>query len=172
MDLFETIHARQSIRVYTDQPVEEDRLQRILQAAADAPSAGNRQAYEIYLVRDVKLRQELAKAAGDQEFLTQAPLVLVFCTNPARNVERYARRGETLYAVQDAAIACSFAMLAAAAQGLGSVWVGAFDEKTVSRILNLPSGQRPVSLLPVGYPGETPPRRPRRPLGDLVHPVG
>jgi len=172
MDLFEVIHARQSIRLYTEQSIEDEKLQRILQAAADAPSAGNRQAYEIYLVRDLALRQELARAAGDQEFLAQAPVVLVFCTYPARNAERYAKRGATLYAVQDAAIACSFAMLAAAAQGLGSVWVGAFDEQEVSRILGLPPDQRPVSMLPVGYPGETPDRRARRPVLDLVHLAG
>ena len=172
MDLFELLHTRQSIRLYTDQPVEEDKLQRILQAAAQAPSAGNRQAYEIYLVRDQGLRQQLVQAAGEQEFLAQAPVVLAFCTHPALNAERYAQRGEALYAVQDAAIACTCAMLAATAEGLGSVWVGAFDEQEVSRILGLPPGQRPVSLLPIGYPGEIPARRDRRPLEDLVHPVG
>jgi nitroreductase len=172
MDLFETLLTRQSIRLYTDQPVEEDRLERILQAARQAPSAGNRQAYEIYLVRDETLRRQLVKAAGEQEFLAQAPVVLVFCTHPARNAERYAKRGETLYAVQDAAIACTCAMLAAAALELGTVWVGAFDEAEVSRILGIPADQRPVSMLPVGYPAEIPARRARRPLEDLVHEVG
>ena len=171
MDLFEVIHARQSIRLYTEQSIEDEKLQRILQAAADAPSAGNRQAYEIYLVRDLELRKQLVQAAGEQEFLAQAPVVLVFCTHPARNAERYAQRGETLYAVQDATIACTCAMLAVTAQGLGSVWVGAFDEQEVSRILGLPSDQRPVTLLPIGYAGEIPARRNRRSLEDLVHPV-
>ena len=169
MDLFEVLHTRQSIRLYTDQPVDEDSLQHILEAAAQAPSAGNRQAYEIYLVRDLSLRQALVKAAGDQEFLAQAPVVLAFCTNPARNADRYGKRGESLYAVQDAAIACTCAMLAATALGLGSVWVGAFDEGEVTRILGLPPRQRPVSLLPVGHPAEIPDRRSRRLLDDLVH---
>lgn len=172
MDFFDTITTRQSIRAYTTQTVDEEKLQHILQAANAAPSAGNRQAYEIYLVRSLSLRQKLVKAAGDQEFLAQAPVVLVFCAHPALNAERYGKRGESLYAVQDATIACTFAMLAAAAQGLGSVWVGAFNESQVSQILGLQAGERPIILLPIGYPAELPERRGRRALSDLVHPVG
>ncbi|MBP1701589.1 MAG: nitroreductase [Chloroflexi bacterium] len=171
MDFFDTITTRQSIRAYTNQPVEEDKLQCILEAANHAPSAGNRQAFEIYLVRSLSLRQNLVKAAGGQEFLAQAPVVLVFCTHPARNADRYGKRGESLYAVQDATIACTFAMLAAAAQGIGSVWVGAFDESQVRQILDLPDGERPIILLPIGYPAELPERRGRRALSELVHPV-
>ena len=172
MDFFDALTTRQSIRAYSDQPIEEDKLQRILQAANRAPSAGNRQAYEIYLVHSLALRQKLAKAAGDQEFLAQAPFVLVFCTHPARNADRYAQRGEMLYSVQDATIACTFAMLAATALGLGSVWVGAFNEEAVRQILDIAAGQRPVAMLPIGYAAELPLRRARRTLDDLVHEVG
>lgn len=172
MDTFATIAARHSIRQYLDRPVEEEKLQCILQAANAAPSAGNRQAYEIYLVRQAELRHRLAEAAWNQEFIAQAPLLLVFCTNPQRNRDRYGERGETLYCLQDATIACTFAMLAATDQGLGSVWVGAFDEGRVRQILNLPDEQRPVILLPVGYPAVKPLPRPRRKLEDLVHEVG
>lgn len=171
MHYFDLIQARHSIRQYLDQPVEEEKLQCILQAANAAPSAGNRQAYEIYLVRREDLRRRLVEAAWNQEFIFQAPLLLVFCTNPQRNADRYGERGEMLYSLQDATIACTFAMLAATEQGLGTVWVGAFDEERVRQILDLLAGQRPIILLPVGYPAFKPRPRPRRELADLVHEV-
>jgi hypothetical protein len=91
------------------------------------------QAYEVYLVQQAARRAELAQGAGDQEFLAQAPIVLVFCTHAMRAESRYRERGSELYCIQDATIACTFAMLAATALGLSSVWVGAFDEKTIRK---------------------------------------
>ena len=84
---------------------------------------------------------------------------------------KYGMRGTDLYSVQDASIACAFAMLAATALGLASVWVGAFSEAQVSHLLGLPEDQRPVAMLPIGYAAETPVGRKRRPLGDLIHEV-
>jgi nitroreductase len=171
MDFFEVIRARRSIRVFDERPVEEEKIRAILEAADAAPSAGNLQAYEIYLVRDPAALGRLARALTRMEFFSVVPVVLVFCANPARNEARYAERGKRLYAVQDATIACTHAMLAAAALGLGSVWVGAFREQEVSGALNLPGSVSPVALLPVGYPAEILEPRSRRPLEDLVHPV-
>jgi nitroreductase len=171
MEFSELINRRQSIRLYKEAPVPEEALRRVLQAANAAPSAGNRQAYEIYLVRNTEKRKLLVQAAGNQEFLAQAPITLFFCANPRRNAERYGERGESLYAVQDATIACTYAMLAAANEGLGTVWVGAFDERAVTQLLDLPEGLRAVAMLPIGYAAETPARRGRRRLEDLVHSV-
>jgi nitroreductase len=169
MEFFDVVERRRSVRVFTDQPVEKEKLDRILQACRDAPSAGNRQAYEIYVVTDAARRGDLARAAYEQAFLAQAPLALVFCTHAGLSAERYGERGENLYALQDASIACTFAMLAATAQGLASVWVGAYDDDRVWRILGEPPGQVPVAVLPLGYPAETPARRPRRQLEELAH---
>ena len=103
------------------------------------------------LVRDPERKQSLAAAALDQEFVVEAPVVLVFCAHPARSSPKYAARGEQLYSVQDTTIACTYAMLAATALGLASVWVGAFEDQAVSAALNLPQGWLPVALLPLGY---------------------
>ena len=135
MDFFELIKARRSVRIFTPAPVETDELNAILEAARIAPSAGNLQAYEIYLVQDEQQRQALVKAASGQEFISQAPVVLGFCANPGRAAVKYGKRGEQLYAVQDATIACTFAMLAATALGLASVWVGAFKVQAVRLVL-------------------------------------
>jgi nitroreductase len=171
MDFFEVINQRHSIRAYQNKPIEPEKLEQILQAVRKAPSAGNLQAYEVYLVCDDKHKASLAKAAGDQEFLMQAPIVLVFCTHASRSASRYEERGTNLYCVQDATIACTFAMLAATALGLSTAWVGAFDEDEVRYIINAPHGYRPVAMLPIGYGAESPRIRPRRSLNDLVHQV-
>lgn len=169
MEFFQLIEGRHSTRGYVSTPVEEPKLQQILTAANRAPSAGNKQGYEIYVVRSLEQRQALVKAAGDQEFLAEAPLVLIFCTHPARLVEWYQERGTSLYAIQDATIACTFAMLAASDLGLSTVWVGAFDEQSVRQAANIPPERRPVAMLPIGYAGAAPRLTPRRDLGDLVH---
>ena len=171
MEFFEVINTRHSIRTYQSTPIEPEKLEQILQAINRAPSAGNRQAYEVYLVEDAPRKAALVQAAGGQEFLAQAPVVLVFCANPALNRERYAQRGETLYTIQDATIACTFAMLAATALGLSSVWVGAFNEDAVHALIGEPAGQRPVAMLPIGYAAAQPRQRDRRPLDDVVHRV-
>jgi nitroreductase len=171
MDFFSLTEHRHSTRSYLDRPVEPEKLQRLLQAVNRAPSAGNLQAYEIVLVRDPARKWKLASAAGGQEFLAQAPVVLVFCAHPARSSPRYAQRGERLYSVQDATIACTYAMLAATELGLASVWIGAFQDEAVSAALNLSEAWRPVAMLPVGYAAQPGRPTPRRELADLVHEV-
>jgi nitroreductase len=171
MELFETIQARQSVRTYQSTDVATEQLEAILSAANQAPSAGNLQAYEIYVTRDLAVKRALAKAAWNQDFVAQAPIVLIFCTHPARSASRYKERGQRLYCLQDATIAVAYAQLAATALGLASCWVGAFDDERVAQAIDLPSDQHPVAVLPIGYPAESPQRTPRRLLGDLVHHV-
>jgi len=168
MDFFELVRRRCSIRRYTSDPVGDEHLAAILEATRQAPSAGNRQAYEVIVVRDAARRSALAQAALGQTFLTQAPLVLAFVSHPARSAQRYGERGEELYAGQDTAIAATYAQLAAHALGLGTVWVGAFDDDEVDRILEVHEGMRTTALLPVGHIQQEPKATPRRALQDLV----
>ncbi|MGA2267274.1 MAG: nitroreductase family protein [Bryobacteraceae bacterium] len=168
MELFEVIERRHSVRAFTPRPVEVEKVTRVLEAANAAPSAGNLQGYEIFRVAGKKERTMLARAALDQFFIESAPVVLVFCANPARSAGKYGERGARLYAIQDATIACTFAMLAATALGLGTVWVGAFNDAAVEHVLGT-RNLLPVAILPIGYPAEEPEPAPRRPLSDLVH---
>ncbi len=171
MEFFDVLKARHSIRAYDARPVESEKLQQIREAVNGAPSAGNLQAFEVYLVCDDSRKAALVKAAGDQEFLLQAPVVLVFCAHAALSQTKYEQRGGQLYCIQDATIACTFAMLSATALGLSSVWVGAYDEDEARRIIDAPVKHRPVAILPIGYAAETPRLRPRRGVKALVHPV-
>jgi nitroreductase len=165
MNFFEVVEKRQSVRKYAARGVEAGQLRTILEAANHAPSAGNFQAYEIYVVTGEEQRQQLTAATFGQDFILQAPVSLVFCMNPSRC--QYAPP-ET-YALEDATIACTFAMLAASALGLSSCWVGAFTAEAVAGILHCPAGVVPIAILPIGYAGEEPERMPRRELDDLVH---
>jgi nitroreductase len=169
MEFFDLIHKRQSIRAYQDRQVENDKIEKILKATNIAPSAGNLQAYEIFLVSDKDQRAALAQATLGQDFISQAPVVLVFCKHPARSEWRYHQRGVSLYTIQDATIACTYAMLAAVDLGLGCVWVGAFNDDVVMDVLGNPLDLMAVAMLPIGYPAEEPQARPRRSLDELVH---
>ncbi len=166
------VNHRRSVRVYAAQPVEDEKINSILTAANQAPSAGNLQAYEIYLVRSPAMLRALASAALGQMFVADAPLALVFCANPARAAHHYGDRGKRLYAIQDATIACTYAMLAAAALGLATVWIGAFDDNKVWSAIGGPEAQIPIAILPIGYGAERPARTSRRSLEDLIHLVG
>ena len=169
MDLFEAIYGRRSIRSFKETPIPEEALTKILDAARWAPSAGNVQPWEFIVVWDDETREKLASAALGQSFIAEAPVDIVVCVDLARARMAYGVRGETLYCIQDTAAAIENMLLAAYALGLGTCWVGAFSEEAVSRILNIPSGYRPVAIIPVGYPDEKPRPRPRRSLKEIVH---
>lgn len=169
MDYFELVSKRRSIRMYEDRVIEKEKLIKILECANQAPSAGNLQGYEIFVVTSRELRHQLVAASRGQNFLAQVPVVLVFCANPSRSAERYKERGEGLYSLQDATIACTFAMLASTAVGLATVWVGAFDEDEVIKIVKIPENLRPIALLPIGYPALSRKAVSRRALDELVH---
>lgn len=128
------------------------------------------QAYEIFLVTSQEKKSALARAAFGQTSVAEGPVVLVFCANPARSGSRYGVRGSELYSVQDATIATAFAHLSATDLGLGSVWIGAFDDEAVSKILGR-KDLKPVAILAIGYPAETPYKTSRRKLEDIVHEI-
>ena len=171
MEFIEVVKNRHSIRAFKDQEIEKEKLDRLLYVANSTPSAGDLQAYQIFLVRKKAQRTALVKAAYGQDFLAQAPVDLVFCIDPLRSARKYGKRGSDLYSIQDATISAAYVHLAAVDLGLGSVIVGAFDEEAVSRILNLPGNLRPIIILPLGYPDEKPDATPRRKLNDLVREV-
>lgn len=162
------IGKRRSIRAFKSSTVEESKLWQILEACDLAPSSGGLQTFEVYQIKNKEMREKLVLAAKDQTFVASAPLLLIFCSNPSRSEERFGQRSQ-FFSVQDATIAAAYAQLTVHALGLSTVWVGAFDEKKVSDILRLPSGQRPVAMLPIGYKDEVPREKTTRGVKDLLH---
>jgi nitroreductase len=168
---FGLLNRRRSIRDFKDSDVEESKLNDILEACNLAPSSGGLQTFEIYLIKSRELKEKLSLAARDQTFVSKAPLLLVFCANPSRSVERFGERSR-LFSIQDATIAAAYAQLTVHALGLSTVWIGAFDEKKVSEILHLPQGQIPIAILPIGYENERPKEKATRGSKDLLHILG
>lgn len=166
MSVLDVIRSRRSVRSFKDKRVSSELLESLFEAASWAPSAGNVQSCEIIVVRDEETKKRLAVAALDQGFVSEAPVVFVFCANLYKIQRYYGNRGVSLYAIQDAAASIENMLLAAHELGLGACWVGEFSEAEVKRILSIPDGVRPVALVPVGYPDEKP-RVPKREL--IVH---
>ncbi|MBN1533862.1 MAG: nitroreductase family protein [Spirochaetes bacterium] len=168
MEFAELCRKRRSVRRFSSTALDERDLSLVLETAMTAPSAGNLQAYRIVLVRDPGALRRLAEAAMGQLFIAQAPVAAVFLALPAVSARRYGERGERLFALQDATIACAYAMLAAEEAGLSTVWVGSFDDAAVASIAGAEAGEVPVAILPVGYAAEHPRLTPRKPLGEMV----
>jgi nitroreductase len=165
VEFFEVVRQRQSVRAYSAREVDPAAVQSILEATNRAPSAGNFQAFEVYVVRGREKQAVLAAATFDQKFVAQAQLSLVFCTNASRC--QY--DGADTWALEDATIATTFAMLAIADLGLATCWVGAFLPEKVAAVIGAPAGVVPMAILPIGHAGEVPERTTRRSLAELVH---
>lgn len=170
-DFFSTVRNRHSIRCYqSDMPVEQEKLHAILETACAAPSAGDLQAYRIIVVTSQAQRDLMSRLADKQEFISQAPVLLVFCADTLRSKTQFGERGCHLYAIQDATIACAYAQLSVVAAGLGSTWIGHFNPADIAGALGLEAGLEPVAMLSLGYPAEIPALTPRRPIDDIVRP--
>ncbi|MCW4035805.1 MAG: nitroreductase family protein [Candidatus Bathyarchaeota archaeon] len=169
MRIPEAISERRSVRAFTSRDISEQEVELLVEAACLAPSAGNLQPWEFIVVRDPATKGRLVDAAHGQSFIREAPVVFVVCAVPRRSASGYGSRGRELYCLQDTAAAVQNLMITARENGLGSCWVGAFDERRASAALGLPDWARPVAIVPVGYPAESPRRRPRRPLSEVIH---
>jgi nitroreductase len=169
MDVLEAIKGRRSIRAFKSDDVSPEIVKKLIDAARRAPSAGNIQPWEFVIVRESKIKRSLAEAALDQVFIEEAPVVVVVCANENRSSQGYGARGKNLYCIQDTAAAIQNILLFAYSIGLGTCWVGAFKEDEAREILKIPSGIRPVAIIPIGYPAETPLPRIRRPINLIVH---
>lgn len=160
--------ARFSCRRFRAEPVPRSTVEQLLVAARWAPSAGGVEPWRFVVVTQEKDRRDLAAAALQQTFVAQAPVVIVVCAVPSESARLYGERGRSMYCLQDTAAATENLLLAATAAGLGACWVGAFEEKQVTRILGLPPEWWPVAVVPVGFPAEAPPPRRRRPAAEVV----
>lgn len=168
MEFFKTVESRVSVRGYLQKPVKEADLQKILHCACLAPSAGNIQSYRVVIVRKKRDREALAKACHSQMFMVEAPVSIAYLADKRRDRAKYGERGSELFSVQDATIAAAFSQLAAAALGLGTVWIGGFDEKAVAKVLGAKKHEKPVVILPLGYASEKMEGHERRKLCDLA----
>lgn len=175
--VFETIKERFSVRSYLDKPIEEEKLNLILEAARLAPSAGNSQPWHFYVVKDQEKRKALSQKMplGLQvvmnNFIAEAPVVVVATAGPISLLHKIASFivNKKWYFL-DVAIALEHMVLTAWELGIGSCWIGWFDEKKIKKLLDIPSDQEVIALLTIGYPNEdgSPFPKHRKPREEIV----
>jgi nitroreductase len=160
MDVIQTITNRRSIRKYKHEPIPEDQLGLILEAARLAPSASNKQPWHFIVVQDKNRKTQLATAAYDQTFLKDAGAIIVATADPQISAKWHEK---------DAMIAIEHMVLAATSLGYGTCWIGAFDPDKVKTLLKIPSETSIVALLPIGTPDEKPKPRPRKDFHEIFY---
>lgn len=158
MDVTTAIKGRRSIRKYKKKDLPEDVLNDLLDAARTAPTAANRQAWELVVVKDPALRAELVPACKNQKFVEEASVFIAGIEDPEQKWSRV-----------DVSIVIDHITLEAHAKGLGTCWIGAFDPARVGEILKVPANRNVAVCLTLGYPDETPEARTRKHLNELVH---
>lgn len=170
MDVIQAIVGRRSCRDYSNKPVEFDKLTACLEAAHYAPSAGNLQAWKFVIVTDKDTRHAIADHCMEQFWMAKAPIHVVVVANEERVELKYGLRGKRLYAVQGCAAAMENFMLTAHALGLGTCWVGAFEEEFINSTLGIPDFVRPQAIITIGYPGyEKPMKKTLTSMQSLVY---
>jgi len=168
MELSEAIKGRRSIRAYKKLDLSQETIDKLLEAARWAPSAGNGQPWAFVVASSPQTKRNLSSAAYGQKDVEEAAVVIVVCADEKRAEQNYGARGKSLYCLQDTAAAVQNILLTAYSLGMGSCWVGAFKEEEARKVINAPKDMRPVALIPIGYPDEAPPPRNRRPVKEIT----
>jgi nitroreductase len=169
-ELDEVIRKRKMIRKYDqNREVPEKIINKLIDNASRAPSAGHTQVQEFIVIKDASTKRKLKLASVNQEQVEEAPVLIVACSNTSRSVGRYGERGREFYSIIDGAFASLLILLTATNEGLGASFVGAFNDKKVSEILGLPEHVRPIGIIALGYPSEKPARLERIQRDRLVH---
>jgi nitroreductase len=150
MEVLNAIKNRRSVRAYADKPIPNQTLQKVLDALRFAPSACNFQPWRFILVQDPALRKEVAASSCNQDWMADAPLIVVGCGFADKAYKKMGGYGNSIDI--DLAIALDHMSLAAVAEGLGTCWIGAFDEEKVKAILGIPAAVKVVAMMPLGYP--------------------
>ncbi len=150
MDVHEAIATRRSVRAYSSRAIPSEARNRLREALRRAPSACNLQPWHFIFVESVGLRRMLGRLANDQAFIAEAPVIVAACALPDLAYKSMGGYGNS--AEIDVAIALDHLTLAACAEGLGTCWIGAFNEGGVNELLGVPDSGKVVAMTPLGYP--------------------
>jgi nitroreductase len=166
MSVLEVIRQRRSVRVYKKDPIPEESLLRVLEAARLAPSGKNLQPWKFVVVQDSELKKKLAKASNKQDFIADAPVIIVACGFPDECYQALGRYMKSWPV--DVTIALEHLILQAQEEGLGTCWIGSFEEEEVKSLLDVPEHVKVLALTPLGYPGDMPESRGRKSLEKII----
>ena len=166
MDFDQLVNSRYSCRYYSPDPIEERLLEKVLNAGRLAPTAANKQPFQIIIINTKNKQEDLLKIYN-REWFVQAPLVLCVCSIPEQGWIRHSYDKKN-YSIVDAAIVIDHITLQAADLGLGTCWIAAFNPTEAIDYLKIPKGVEPIAFTPLGYPLDEPKEKIRRPLSDLI----
>ncbi|WP_148701687.1 nitroreductase family protein [Candidatus Nitrososphaera evergladensis] len=169
MEFDEVVRKRKMIRKYQVRSIPDSIINKIIENAHRAPSAGHTQVQEFIIVRDAETKKKLKRVSVNQEQVEEAPLLIVVCANTSRSIGRYRQRGKEFYSVMDGAFASILILLTAVNEGIGAGFVGAFEDDKVSEILGLPEYVRPIGIIALGFPDEEPKKLERIAKERLIH---
>lgn len=156
MDISECIKNRRSIRKYLNTEIPKDKIGMIIEAGLMAPSSGNIQNWNFTVIKDPEKREKLADACLQQHWMTQAPVHIIVCGVEDIAKQFYGLRGEKLYTIQNCSACIQNMLLMAHSLGLGSCWIGAFDEGMIKNIAGIPDNARPQAIITIGIADEKP----------------
>ncbi|MBS3116097.1 nitroreductase family protein [Candidatus Woesearchaeota archaeon] len=168
-DIIELIKSRRTIKHFLPKFVSWENISKIIDAARHAPSCGNLQNWKFLVVLDSNLKQAVAEAAHEQYEIAIAGALIIVLGEPEKAERYYSLRGERLYTVQNCAAAMENMLLEAHSLGLGTCWIGAFDEEAIRMMFKIPENIRPQAIVAVGYPKEIPPKPPKYPLEAVIY---
>ncbi|MBT4446779.1 hypothetical protein HOA92_04585 [archaeon] len=168
-DIIDIIKERRTTEDFLPKYVDWDKISKIIDAGRHAPSSGNIQNWKFIVVNSPDKKRGLAEAAFGQHKITLASSLIVVCGEEDKGERYYGLRGARLYTIQNCAAAVQNMLLEATSLGLGSKWIGAFDEDKVREICSIPAEVRPQAIVAFGYAKSIPPKPPKYPLESLVY---
>jgi nitroreductase len=168
-DILNLIKSRRTIKYFLPKFVSWEKISRVIEAGRHAPSCGNIQNWKFVVILESDLKQQIAQASYEQYEIIQAGALILICAEPDKGERYYGLRGERLYTVQNCAAAIQNMLLEAHSLGLGTRWIGGFDEEAVKSLLGIPEEIRPQAIIALGYPKEIPEKPPKYPLETLVY---
>lgn len=169
MEFDQVIRKRKMIRKYLPNMIPDSLINKVLKNASKVPSAGHTQVQEFIIVRDPAIKKKLRQASVNQKYVEDAPVLIVVCSNTSRSVGRYGQRGRDFYSIIDGAFASMIILLSAVNEEIGAGFVGAFEDDKISKILKLPEYVKPIGIITLGYPDESPAKLNRIENEQLLH---
>ena len=168
-DILEIIKSRRNVEKFSTQPVSWDKISKILDAGRHAPSCGNLQNWKFIVVDDTEKKQAIAECCHEQFEIIVAHALIVICAEPEKAERYYGLRGRKLFTIQNCAAAAQNMLLEAQSLGLGTRWIGAFEEDDVREVFRIPTEVRPQIIIAVGYPEQVPDKPSKYPLETIVY---
>src|SRR5918994_4551166 len=169
MEFDQVVRKRKMIRKYLPNSIPEGVISKMIKNANKAPSAGHTQVQEFIIVRDPAIKKKMRQASVNQKAIEDAPVLIVVCSNTSRSVGRYGQRGRDFYSIMDGAFASMLILLTAINEEIGAGFVGAFEDDKIAKILELPEYVKPIGIIALGYPDESPARLGRIESEQIVH---